>query len=313
MLGLRYPIFQAPTGSIAGPELAAAVSEAGGLGAMGLTWTSPEEARRHVLEVRSRTSNPFQVNFALAFEPLALDATLEAGVPIVTFSWGDPSSYVARVRAAGALLGIQVTNAEEAQKMAGLSPDFLICQGVEAGGHVQALRPLGETLKAVVKAANGIPVVAAGGIADGPGIARVLAQGASGAMLGTRFVATQESLAHDLYKQKLVEESDTKLTLCFDGGWPHAPHRVLRNSTLREWEKAGSPRQARPGEADTLGQAQSGEPILRYEDTAPRQGMTGNIEAMCLYAGEGCALIRDLPRAGDLVEHLWQEANRRRA
>ncbi len=129
-------------------------------------------------------------------------------------------------------------------------------------------------------------------------------------MLGTRFVATQESRAHTIYKQKLAQSTgtDTALTVCFDGGWSYAAHRVLRNSTLERWEATGCPPHGlRPGENETTGANAQGEAILRYEDTAPRQGFTGDVEAMCLYAGTGCAFIHDLPSASDLIPLLWRE------
>ncbi|HLV82083.1 MAG TPA: nitronate monooxygenase, partial [Chthonomonadaceae bacterium] len=113
--GLHYPIAQAPTGSIAGPELAAAVSAAGALGAMALTWTPPEIAAEQVRQVRAATDRPFLVNFALAFPPASLSAALDAGAPIVSFSWGDPAPYVSMARSAGALIGMQVTSAAGAR------------------------------------------------------------------------------------------------------------------------------------------------------------------------------------------------------
>ncbi len=311
LFGLRTPIWQAPTGSIAGPELAAAVSGAGGMGAMALTWASPEQATAQIAQVRSQTAHPFQVNFALAFPPHALPAALEAGAPAVTFSWGDPTPYLAQIRSAGAKVGVQVTNVEGARRMVQLGVDFLICQGIEAGGHVQSTQSLLLLLPQILAVAEGIPVVAAGGIATGQDIAHVLQIGAVGAMLGTRFVATQESRAHPDYKARLVaaQADATALTVCFDGDWPYAAHRVLRNSTLEQWEAAGSPPiGARPGEGDILGTNANGEPILRYADTAPRQGFTGDTAAMCLYAGTGCAAIHDLPSAADLLPRLWQEA-----
>ena len=219
-LGLRIPIFQAGTGSVAGPGLAAAVAQAGGMGGLGLTWTSPEDARAAVRYVKERTAGAFQGNFALAFPPQALGAVLDEGIPCVTFSWGDPAPYIPDVRAAGARFGVQVTSAEGARRALDLLPDFLICQGIEAGGHVQSMIPLAQVLPQVVEVAQSVPVVGAGGIVDGRGIAGALRQGASAVMMGTRFVATRESLAHDAYKQALVEAQETALTVCFDGGWP---------------------------------------------------------------------------------------------
>ncbi|HZO91278.1 MAG TPA: nitronate monooxygenase [Chthonomonadaceae bacterium] len=309
-LGLRYPIFQAPTGSIAGPELATAVSAAGAMGAMALTWTAPETAAAYVRQVRAATENPFLVNFALAFPPTALGAVLAEGAPVVSFSWGDPTPYLEQGRAAGAIVGVQVTSAQGARRAVTLGVDFLICQGLEAGGHVQSTMPLWELLPRVVEAAGETPVIAAGGIGDGAGIARALRLGAAGAMLGTRFVATQESRAHPDYKRRLVESSasDTALTVCFDGGWPYAAHRVLRNPTLENWEAAGCPPVGqRPGEGETVAYAASGEPIRRYEDTAPREGMTGSVLEMALYAGTSCAAVQDIPPAAHLVRRLWAE------
>ncbi len=312
LFGARLPIWQAPTGSIAGPELAAAVSAAGGLGALALTWTAPEMAAEQVRQVCAATDRPFQVNFALAFEPVALTAALEAGAPIVSFSGGDPAPFLPLVRAAGALWGLQVTNPAGARRAVDLGADFLVCQGLEAGGHVQSTTSLWELLPEIVAAADGVPVIAAGGIGDGRVVARALRLGASAALLGTRFVATLESRAHPDYKQRLVAASarDTALTVCFDGGWPYAPHRVLRNSTLEAWEAAGCPPNGRrPGENDSIAYAQSGEPILRYEDTAPRIGMTGDIEAMCCYAGTSCEAIHGLPAAAELIAQLMAEYN----
>jgi nitronate monooxygenase len=316
LLGIDIPIIQAPTGSIAGPELVAAVSNAGGLGSMGLTWTPPEEAAAMVRRCRELTDRPFAVNFALAFEPVGLQAVLEAGAPVITFSWGVPGWHADTVHNAGAILGLQIGN--PAARHMGSDPDFYIWQGMEAGGHVQSTTPLSKMYASeCVPEIDGYgaydePVVAAGGIVDGRGIAEALRHGLLGVMLGTRFVATQESRAHPAYKDLLVQagtdDTTTSLTICFDGGWPHAPHRVLRNRTLADWEDYGCPPPGRrPGEGKVVAYAASGEPILRYEDTAPREGMTGRIEEMALYAGMGVGRIRDIPPAGELVKRLWRE------
>ncbi len=311
--GLRYPIFQAPVGSIAGLELATAVSEAGGMGALALTWTSPEKARRLVESVRAQTELPFQVNFVLAFEAKSLAAALEAGARVVTFSWGIPGAEIPLVRSFGARFGVQATTTDGARRAVDIGADFLICQGIEAGGHVQATQSAWHVLPRIVEIAQSVPVIAAGGIGNGQMIARALAMGASGVMLGTRFVATRESLAHEFYKRRLVEASakDTALTVCFDGGWPNAAHRVLRNSTLTNWEAAGCPPVGqRPGEGERIAIDPTGQEFHRYDDVPPRAAMTGNPEAMCLYAGTSCDSIDDIPPASELVERLWSECEK---
>ena len=153
-------------------------------------------------------------------------------------------------------------------------------------------------------------VIASGGIGDGAAIAQALALGAAGAMLGTWFVATRESAAHPLYKDRLVSagHSDTALTVCFDRGWPQAAHRVVRNATLETWEAAGSPVAGqRPGEDDVVAHGAGGRAILRYADTAPRADTAGDVQDMCLYAGTSCAAIHDVPSASELVGRLWSE------
>jgi nitronate monooxygenase len=203
--GLRYPIFQAAIGSSSSPDLAIAVSSAGAMGAMAL-WPFPaDEASARVARVRSATSKPFFVNYALAHEPKSLLAVLEAGAPIMQFSWGMPDKrLVAAVRQASAKVGVQVTSAESARAALDLGADYLVCQGTEAGGHVQANSRLTETLPKVLEEAKLTPVIAAGGIGNGADIRAMLSAGASGTMLGTRFVATRESSAHQEYKNALL-------------------------------------------------------------------------------------------------------------
>lgn len=276
---------------------------------MGLTWTEPDVAARNVRQVLEATHNPFQVNFALAFPPHALHPVLDAGAPFVTFSWGDATPLVPKVHAAGARAGVQVVSHDGARRALDAGADFLICQGVEAGGHVQSTTSLELLLPLVVEEAGDVPVIGCGGLACGAHVARVLALGAAGAMLGTRFVATKESRAHSEYRRALVEAAPnaTALTVCFGDGWPQSMHRVLRNSTFNAWEAAGSPpKGSRPGEGEVMANGPTG-PVARYSDMAPREGMSGNIEAMCLYAGSGVDEIRDVPSAAELIERLWNE------
>jgi nitronate monooxygenase len=298
-------------GSLATVELVSAVSSAGGLGSLALTWTDAQTAASIVAAVKSRTSAAFASNFVLAFEPTALTAVLEAGIPVVTFSWGLPGPLVQTAHSFGAAVGVQVGTVEGAKRALDQDVDFIICQGIEAGGHVQSSIPVRELLPAVVSEAKTVPVAAAGGLADGTDVMEVTSLGASAAMLGTRFVASTESGAHDAYKAALVasHSSDTVLTGCFDGEWPYALHRVLRNATLANWEAAGClPPGRRPGEGDVVARHETGAPVRRYDDTPPDSRMKGDVMACCLYAGTGVGKITDIRSARVLVRELAEFA-----
>lgn len=314
LFGLKYPIFEAPHGNTTSPELAIAISNAGAMGALGLTGGTADEARAAVSKVRSSTKSAFFINYILTLsagkEPASLRPALDAGAPIVQFSWGFPSkAIIAAIRQAGAKLGIQVTSAESARAALDAGADYLVCQGTEAGGHVQASRVLYEALPIVLREANGKPVVASGGVGNGAGIRKALLAGASAAMLGTRFVATVESKAHQDYKEALLaaHAHDTALTICFQDGWP-ALHRVLRNRTFIMWESAGCPKPGlRPGEGELVTTRVSGEKVLRYSAYPPDRDFHGNAREMALMAGLGVEYVKDLPSAGELVQRLWRE------
>ena len=208
-------------------------------------------------------------------------------------------------------MGVQVPNVDGARRALDLGADYLICRGVEAGGHVQALSALYESLPAVIADAKSIPVLAAGGIANGAHIRRALLAGASGVLIGTRFIATREALAHEEYKTALTraKATDTVLTICFQDGWPNAPHRALRNRTIDMWEAAGCPPPGkRPGEGDALTtNAVTGATKRRYSVGSPIQDDRGTISDLPLWSGQGVDAIRDLPSAADLVPRLWRE------
>jgi nitronate monooxygenase len=310
LTGQQLPIMQAPIGSAATPDLVAAVCKAGGLGGLAMTWDSPDDAATKVTSLRQAMPGAaFFGNFVLHFPCEALDAALGAGLPLVTFSWGLDAGRIAKAHRAGAKVGVQVGNAEGARRAVEAGADFLIAQGVEAGGHVQSTTPLTTLLPQVVAVAGQIPVVAAGGIASAAAILRVITQGAAGAMLGTRFLATREAAAHPDYKAALVAATaaDTAFTNCFDLNWPYAMHRVLRNSTFTAWEAAGSPQSPhRPGENDVVFR-ENGTVHVRYCDRPPGTGATGDVLAACLYAGESVGDIDRIEGAADLVTRLGAE------
>src|ERR1700687_2839747 len=176
LFGLKYPIFSAGMGAAAIPELAIAVSNAGGLGAIGTGNPVADVVRQRVLRVKSATNRPFAVNFLLAFDPaVTLPIALDAGAPIVQFAWGIPTlENVATIRNAGAKMGIQISSVAGATGALDVGADYLICQGTEAGGHVQATRTLYEVLPAVIDEAKTAPALAGGGIANGAHIRRAL-------------------------------------------------------------------------------------------------------------------------------------------
>lgn len=309
--GLSRPIFQSGMGGVRSPDLCIAVSNAGGMGSISCTNATPERVREIVASVMAGTSRPFSVNYLLPFDLTTLDVALEAGAPVVQFAFGLPTIEQAKsITSARRLLGIQIASAEGAQRALDLGADFLICQGMEAGGHVQAAAPLYELLPRVLAVSGSTPVLAAGGLSTGAHMRRALLAGADGIFMGTRFLATRESDAHDIYKAALIRSgaSDTAFTTCFQDGWPNASHRVLRTSTFIAWEAAGCPPAGkRPGEGDVVATTFRGTPIARYRTHAPHLGMTGNLSELAFYSGTGVGEIRDLPGAGEVVDRLWRE------
>lgn len=310
-LGIEIPILQAPVGGAATVELASEVARAGGMGSLALTWTDPGVSTAQVRNLRQRAGQRFFVNYVLRFVPLGLDAALAADAPAMTLSWGIDVALMAKIKSRGALLGVQVGNAAGAKAAADAGADFIIAQGVEAGGHVQSSRPLAQLLPDAIAAAHGVPVVAAGGMATAKDIRAALDQGAAAVMLGTRFLATPEAAAHAAYKDALVaaRAADTVFTNCFDIDWPYAMVRVLRNSTFEAWEAAGCPAAPnRPGEGDAVAH-HSASPIIRYSDTPPSCDASGDVLAACLYAGQGVGGIDSIEPAYQLVTRLWREAS----
>jgi len=303
------PVVQAPIGPAATPALAAAVADAGGIGSLGASWTEPGMLRAQIRDIRRRTERPFMVNLVLAFEQEErLELALAEGVELVSFSWGIDAGLAARAHAAGATVLAQAGSAAEARAAVDAGCDVVVAQGVEAGGHVQGDTGMLALVEELARTLP-VPVLAAGGIADGQGVAAAMAAGAAGAMLGTRFVATEEADVHAEWSARLVAASaaDTVLTGLFDGGWPGAPHRVLRNSTYRRWDEAGRPPPgSRPGEGDVVAQS-GGIDIERYAADEPRRDTTGELEAMCLYAGRGVGRITSVEPAADVVSRIASE------
>lgn len=321
-VGIDHPIVQAPIGSVSCPALAAAVSNAGGLGMLAVTWRDLDETRTVIEETRAATDAPFGVNLVL--DPYArqrptqehLDVCLDADVEVVSFAFGDGSAFVEQVHDAGARVFQTVGSVAEAETAIEAGVDVLVAQGWEAGGHVQseiATMPLVPQI-ADVATDQDVPVVAAGGIADGRGLAAALALGADGVWLGTRFVAAEEAAAHQQYKRRVSESRavDTVHSQLFDKGWPGTDHRTLRNSTVEDWLAVGKPPSGkRPGEDETIARDAAGNAIERYGDDPPLPGMEGDVEALPRYAGQSAGLATDVEPAGTIVTSVVEEARER--
>ena len=305
MLGIEQPIVLAPMVNI--PPLAAAVSNAGALGMVTLTWSADTGAI--VRETAALTARPFGGNFVLTEDRhRPLDQALEAGLRIVSFFLGDPSGYIKPVHDAGGIVMHTVGSAEEARRAVASGVDVIVAQGWEAGGHVGSTVATLPLVPAVVDAVAPVPVVAAGGIGDARGVAAVLALGAQAAWLGTRFLLAREMPIHEDYRRRLIAAAETDAQWypnLYDVGWPDSPHRALRNSTARAWEAAGCPPDdQRPGEGDVIAHLASGEAVVRYEGAPPMAGTTGDIEALSMWAGQSVALARQSQSAAEIVTEL---------
>ncbi len=294
-------------GSAAVPALAAAVSRAGALGTVALSWT--EDVRRIVRDTATLTDRPFGGNLVLAWsQRRRLADALEAGLRIVSLTWGDPSAYVEPIHDAGGLVLHTVGSAEEARRAVDAGVDVIVAQGWEAGGHVWGEVATLPLVPAVVDAVAPVPVIAAGGIGDARGVAAVLALGAQAAWLGTRFLLAEEAPVHPEYRRRLIAAAETDPEWypdLYHVGWPDAPHRALRNGTAEAWETAGRPPAGdRPGEGDAVAHLADGEPLVRYSSTLALDGATGDVGALSLWAGQSVALARRSQPAAEIVAEL---------
>ena len=307
LLGMEQPIVQAPIGPAAVPRLAAAVSDAGALGMVSLTWAPV--AAEVIRQTAALTSRPFGGNLILEWDQhRRLDQALQAGLRIVSLTWGDPAPYVGQVHEADGLVLHTVASAQEARRSVAAGVDVIVAQGWEAGGHVLggiATLPLVPT---VVDAVAPVPVIAAGGIGDARGVAAVLALGAQAAWLGTRFLLAEEAPVHEEYRRRLIAAAETDAQWyadLFGVGWPDTPHRALRNSTAQAWEAAGRPAPGlRPGEGEEIARYGQDGPMVRYSSALALAGTTGDIEALSLWAGQSVALAKRTQPAADIVAEL---------
>ncbi|KAJ9705812.1 hypothetical protein PVL29_003763 [Vitis rotundifolia] len=243
VLGFEYGVVQAPLGpDISGPELVAAVANAGAIGFLRAPdWETPDYLRGLIKKTRTLTDKPFGVAVVLAFpHEENMKVILAEKVAVLQVSWGDVrEELVHEAHCAGVKVVPQVGSFEEARKAIDVGVDAIIVQGREAGGHVIGQDGLISLLPRVVDLVGdrNIPVIAAGGIVDERGYVAALALGAQGICLGTRFVATEESYAHPMYKRKLLELDETEYTNVFGRArWPGAPQRVLETPFFKDWK-----------------------------------------------------------------------------
>lgn len=315
-LGIDVPVFCAPMGGgNSGPALAAAVSNAGGFGLLGMGGVPAPAIRESIQDTRRQTSRPFGVGLLLPFlQGGEMEACLAERIDTLFFFWGDPTRQIEEAKGAGIRVFAQVGSVEEAQSVAAAGADAIVAQGFEAGGHVRGTTSLTTLVPAVVDAVAPIPVVAAGGIANGQGLAAALGLGAQAVSMGTRFLASEEARASRAYKERVVRAraEDTEVTNLFDVGWPDAAHRVLRNKALEEWEAAGRPQPGkRPREGTLIGKmpvAGVMTEIPRYAVASPIEGFDGDLEYAALYAGESCNLVDEIKPAAEIVRDIVAEA-----
>ncbi|MEA2655955.1 MAG: enoyl-[acyl-carrier protein] reductase [Chloroflexota bacterium] len=295
LLGIQLPIVQAGMSTYTTPELVAAVSNAGGLGIIGGLGRKPDDLREEIRKVRELTSRPFGVNHVISqLDPAAIEVTLELRVPVLALAWGKADEIVRRAHEAGIKVIHQVNTPEEAGRAAADGADVIVAQGAEGGGHVGAMSTL-PLVPQVVDVVNGVPVLAAGGIADGRGVAAALMLGAQGAFIGTRFLATPEASGRGHSKDVILNAlgSQTVASKFFDDvlglRWPGALVRSIRNPLLDRWAQrqqdwALAADQIRPSLEAALA---AGDFVL---------------------AGESAGLIHDIVPAGELVARIAREA-----
>ena len=314
-LGIDYPIFSVGMGvNISGPELTAAVSNAGGCGVLGCGALPAPVMREQIRALRALTNKPFGVNIIMPMmQEGQIEVAIEEKVPFIVLFWGDPTPYIADAHRAGIKIFVQVGSVEEGLDAAAKGVDAIIAQGIEAGGHVKSKTSLSTIVPALADKLRPLPVLAAGGIATGRGIAAALSLGAQGVSLGTRFLATTEARVVQAYKDMLVKAraEDTVYTRLFDVGWENAEHRVLRNRELNDWEAAGAaPSGQRAGEGTTIGQIELFGTVIdipKYSVFPPVIGYRGDLQQAALYAGESVRLIDDIKPAAQVVADLVRE------
>jgi nitronate monooxygenase len=304
LVGCSFPLQQAGMGN-ARRELAAAVTRAGALGMLGGVMQPAALLAEELDAVEREADGPVGVNFLMPFlDRDAVEAAAERA-RVVEFFYGEPDAELVKaVRSRGALAAWQTGSAEEARAAEQAGCDFVIAQGVEAGGHVRGTTGLLPLLDQVLSAVD-VAVVAAGGVGTERGMAAALAAGADAVRVGTRFLAAEEADVHSSYMDALIEAGpeDTVLTETFSTMWPDAPHRVLRSCVAA----AESLEDEIVGE---IAHAGGRMPVQRLSPPTPGRTATGRVDAMALYAGQSVGAVQHRQPAGTIVRELAEGAER---
>ena len=295
-VGCELPIQQAGMGGVAGPDLAVAVSAAGGLGTVALHMMPAPMVAETLDAMSLRTTAPLAFNVLVPFVDREAVAAASSRCRLVEFFYDDPDADLVRIaHEGGALAAWQIGSRAEAEAASDAGCDIVIVQGVEAGGHVRGSVGLLALLPEVLDSVE-VPVVAAGGIGSARAAAAALAAGADAVRVGTRFVATQEADTHPDYADALVRAraEDTVLTEAFSVMWPDAPHRVLRSCV----DKAEALDDDAVGEIEIGGTTM---PVPRLSVLAPTRATSGSVDAMALYAGQSVTDVAGVVPARDVV------------
>ncbi len=295
LFGIEYPINQAGMIWCSGWELASAVSNAGALGLIGSGSMYPDILREHIRKCKAATSKSFGVNVALLYPDVDkhMQIIIDEGVKIVFTSAGNPKTWTSILKEKGITVVHVIANSKFAKKAEEAGVDAIVAEGFEAGGHNGREETTTMCLIPIIREVTNLPLIAAGGIANGTTMLAAFALGAEGVQMGTRFVATPESSGHQNFKNKLLEtqEGDTLLTLK-----QLTPVRLIRNKFYKEVEAAEN-RGATVDEMRTLlGHAR-----------AKRGMFEGDLEEGELEVGQIAAFIREIKPAGDIVKDVWKE------
>lgn len=296
LLGIKYPVFQGAMAQIARHELASAVSNAGGLGIIASGGMSIEQIREEIVNCKKHTDKPFAVNLMLMMHNIdeIIDVVIEEGVGIVTTGAGTPRKYMPKLKEAGIKVIPVIPSVKAAKKMEELGCDAVVVEGMEAGGHVGESTTMA-LLPQVTSAVN-IPVIAAGGIADGRGVAAAYCLGASGVQMGTVFLATEECPVSENYKNAIIEAVDTSTTLT--GTKFGAPVRGIKNELTKRYheleEKSSTLMEL---EELTLGSLRK----AAYE---------GDVENGSIMSGQIAGLVNEIRPVKDVIEGIFEEAQK---